>query len=617
MVSVDKVKKRVENQSDSREFVWLAQQLFQNGNAADALVVVNKGLQYFEDDLAGKILQAKIKLSLGDLDHSKQLWEDLFNKYPSQLISSKNLMEIALQENDLEGSRRYFNHIKSVDPLFSINHEVETPEIDVTDVSIEEEINPELTAPELSEEVKENEPELSLPDLELNTDASLDFSAEVPSEAEELNLSIDEDMQLDSDAVGDALDDIFGEENDEFNLDSSSQGNPEATESIEVTQDESAPESLELPLNQNESAPLEFQAPTSETQVVELPKLELEDDDEFDFGSDPEPELPGLVENEPIAEALPPTQVQVEEDKEEVVTGTDVSDALDEIFGELEEDEFDESLLGASDQERVVPSANNPNDISKDNTETSVSTDEAQDIFEDSEEVLDQIIETKAHESELNLESTEVSESQEEESHDESLILKEPEQDPAPSALAEDLGDAVVSELDALFEEEDEDEPEDKSSFTQGDYDLENDDTFGEFEPVQEETNSAIDELETLEEANDEIFGEFDESESSSNEFYNIEGEEANNGLDDSALDGLDLDDEIDESIFEDPTAPQAEDVVERPTVTLAEIYFGQELFDRSLKMYQELAEADPQDEKLKLRIEEIKKHMDELDSSK
>jgi hypothetical protein len=122
----------------------------------------------------------------------------------------------------------------------------------------------------------------------------------------------------------------------------------------------------------------------------------------------------------------------------------------------------------------------------------------------------------------------------------------------------------------------------------------------------------------------DDVFGEensLGELSDSGTDFYNIVGEDALDSefdLEGVALDDIKISEEIQDSLPEilslDVSTETKINVTEdqtTPTVTLAEIYFEQELYDRSIEMYQDLIKIEGDNGVYQTRIEEIKKHID------
>lgn len=636
MVELSKVQQRVAENPDSREFTWLASELVKSGRLEDAIAILNKGIQFYPKHLPALILKAKAIHSLasstsGDLTEAKSLWLDINQTFPSTLISLKGLMEIALEENDLELSRKYYNELKHIDPYVSLtslsndtptdhpplmDSELDLSSEDIIDEFVLDESPVDVSSHEVATDTESEALDLvsgadlenELPPLDL-TNAEVDLTDEDSEFNFEVDQNTESEMELDSQAVGAALDDIFGDDNDDFAFSEPIQK--------ETDPDNDLVENLEL------NSPMSEIQDMAKPEKVDLPTLQLEDDEELSFSE--EESLFGEEAKElTISEEPATSNVPAEDD---LLTGTDVSDALDEIFGELEDDDFDESLLGSSDTERIVPKASTPEDV-----ELSASTDDAEDIFGDSEETLDILVESTDDE-----------------------ILNPPQ-----NSLVDDdienkgsisgMGDAVADELDSIFGDESDDEftelidshteggstivdsspsmaqeevsVESESSedsedsegltLTQGDYVTDTDSEGLEFVPVEEEANSVVDELTTLDSIDEDIFSGIEET-NEGDDFYDITGE-ANSGSffeDNESLSSLDIDEDIDESIFEDPTSPTGGATPEKPTATLAEIYFQQELYEKALEIYQTLSASENQSIDYSERMNEIKKQID------
>lgn len=630
MVELSKVQQRVAENPDSREFTWLASELVKLGRLEDAIAALNSGIQFYPNHLPALILKAKAIQSLssstsGDLTEAKSLWLEINHKYPSAIISLKSLMEIALEENDLELSRKYYNELKHIDPFvssLSLSSDIPTEPVSTMDSDLDlssEDIIDEFVLDESPADLtsQQVDTESSMGDLELDTSLEdelppLDLmktEVDLADDNSEFNFEVEQstesEMELDSQAVGAALDDIFGDDTDDFTF-------PESTQND--TDSDSHKDTSEL----NPSVPEIQESATPEK--VELPPLELEDDEELSF-SEEESLFGDEIEDLTFSEAPVTSEAPASADvsaKDDLLTGADVSDALDEIFGELEDDDFDESLLGSSDTERIVPKASTPEDIELNSSES-----DAEDIFGDSEETLDILVESTDDE-----------------------VLNPPDvagidDDLESKDSMTGMGDAVVDELDSIFGDESDDEftelleantgiesastniasntsheevsddPE-SLTLTQGDYVTDTSSEELEFVPVEEEDHSVVDELTTLDSIDEDIFSGLEET-NEGDDFYDITGE-ANSGSlfeDNESLSSLDIDEDIDESIFEDPTSPTGGATPEKPTATLAEIYFQQELYEKALEIYQTLSASGNQSIDYSERINEIKKQID------
>ena len=411
-----------------------------------------------------------------------------------------------------------------------------------------------------------------------------------------------DDLGVDGSSLESALDNVFGELDEDFNFSSDddlgviTEAPPEPNEQSWLAADEVVEEPIE--------------------EIVKLPILDLVDDDDDFYFSEPElaqdtaksnyeldvdlgGESLAEVSAEPKAELESKIQLESEivselkiesnqvEKAEEIITGDDVSDALDEIFGELEDDTFDSSLMSA---------------------DTNPSLD---DIFQDSDKVIEEMVGSKdlIDVPPEGAKVLEVSETEQE-------VELETEQENTPSSIPDDLSSAVIAELDALFDDDDdlkivetniEIEAESAHLFTNNFENKEADELF--------DNNKRVD---------DDVFGEensLGELSDSGTDFYNIEGADALDSefdLEGVALDDIKISEEIQDSLPEilslDVSTETKINVTEdqtTPTVTLAEIYFEQELYDRSIEMYQDLIKIEGDNGAYQTRIEEIKKHID------
>ena len=123
-------------------------------------------------------------------------------------------------------------------------------------------------------------------------------------------------------------------------------------------------------------------------------------------------------------------------------------------------------------------------------------------------------------------------------------------------------------------------------------------------EPVAEEAPSA--ELDSIDsEVSNAFKGLFDEDDSLP------ESDEPNNNGVDYLMSG-DSDDEVAASLVENADAPLSRGATDLDdslnTRTLADIYMEQGVYDKALDIYTDLAKKNPDNEKIKSRLEEVKK---------
>lgn len=564
MVSLAKVKKRVESHSESREYLWLAGQLMEQGDLDEALLIVNRGLQYHDHDLVGFVLLANIKQARGDLDDAKDLWTHLLDQYPSMVRPIKGLFEIALETNNIEESRLYYEKLRAIDPFYIPKRDCEIvgshPADDVGLPSLESDT---LELSSCDENEKFNTEKFDNDIIEdtlvaiksessaLEAHSMSSINAEETENLSNIEQATEGDTSLvDSTDVEGAFDDIFGDDDREDFV-------------LPDTIDQESSEAIALK-NPEEESSHKHDINHSVAEVIELPILDLIDDEDEELGFLTESTVEIVNDDESEEDVTHETRFSDElnldsliadkdnsTSQDDLVTGSDVSDALDEIFGHLEEDAFDEALLGASDSERVVPGQYSS----------------------------------------------------------ETRVKDECTSQPSESMLVDPDTDA---ELDSLFVDADNNaDPVDSSGesiFVSSEFDMDEDDVDRSkiFNPIEEVREDPADELIALDDHM---------SQPQAEQYFNLEGDEATSSSEPiPEFLSLGDEDDIDESIFEDPTASEAHDSSETPTVTLAEIYYEQELFSRSIAMYEELIAMESGNpscvSRYQLRIKEIKNQM-------
>ncbi len=619
-VTLESLKKIIGKKKKSRLFVWLADLERGAGNLDAAMQILDSGLREYPDMLQAHLIRSVILLEQGNLDAALEACDIILQMQPTCLSALRRKGEIYEKQGDEVSRNKYYRLVHDIDPLDMFWKEeyavlpVEEPAVEETEESLflPEDDSSEgfLLMPEeeqstdedpfqifnaLGQEDAVEEDSLSEA-LENSLNDALEQVDLQDSAAQDTPLSIDDEAMSGSD-VSSAISDFFGSADDDFFEE----------ESLEESKPASPFSRLEIPESLEDPEPAEevqqnFESSFEKSAEV-VPEESVELDSAFDFllGED---ELP---EESPSA-----FEKSAESASEEVGLDT----AFDSLLGEDELPEespsafeksaesvseevgldtaFD-SLLGEDELPEEAPSA-------FEKSAESVSEEAIVDVPEDSL-AMDLDEEPTESLSDL-LGNTEVKDEsgvanafdslfgKEELVDDDELSLPEAksvEPEIQTSAVEKrevpsELSAEVSSSLDALFGDDDDDL---------------------ELPSLSTETQVAQDDASEK--------GAFDTL------FNAAEDEEEDLSLGQDKVDFLmsgDSEDEVASALLKDAQASledNGENIDEHlNTATLAEIYFEQGLLQKSLDIYQDLHEKNPEDEQIANRLSEVQKACDE-----
>lgn len=588
--TIDSLKKAIGKKKKSRLFVWLADLEREAGNYDSALKILDEGLQEFPDMAHAYLVRSNVLMAQKNYDAALEACDAILKINPTCLSAIRRKGDIYAELGDEMARNKYYRLVHYIDPLdmfwkeeYSVVPEEvveeslsEEPLILPDDASSDELLIPTEESEEdpfgmldslIPEETTEEESlsdalENSLQDVLENDSFNEQGQVEAP-------VSLEEDAMSGSD-VSSAISDFFGAEDDDL-FEESKPASPFSNIEIPVSLED--PE----PAVQEESAsPFEKSAETSVEESLEVPPTEETSvglDSAFDalLGEDELPE-------ESVSSFEKSAEISVEESleapqKEEVSTSVESdfavpppaidldeasSESLADLLGTTEvKDEtgissaFD-SLFGEDDdllEEELKPYK----PVEKEIEEPATSS--LDDLVDDEELTLPSAAEIKS----------------------EPILTKAEDSREIPSELSAE----VSSSLDALFGDDDDD--------------LE----LPVAKPAVAEPEENTGAFKTL----------FDSSEE-----QELELQDGQDKVD--FLMSGDSEDEVSAALLKDPSASlieNGENIDERlNTPTLAEIYFEQGLYQKSLDIYLDLHEKDPDDEQIAKRLSEIQSAYDE-----
>ena len=619
-VTLESLKKIIGKKKKSRLFVWLADLERGAGNLDAAMQILDSGLREYPDMLQAHLIRSVILLEQGNLDAALEACDMILQMQPTCLSALRRKGEIYEKQGDEVSRNKYYRLVHDIDPLDMFWKEeyavlpVEEPAVEETEESLflPEDDSSEgfLLMPE-EEQAADEDPfqifnalgqedaveEDSLSEaLENSLNDALEQVDLQDSAAQDIPLSIDDEAMSGSD-VSSAISDFFGSADDDFFEEESLEESKPASPFSRLEN----PESLEDP-EPAEEVQQNFESSFEKSAEV-VPEESVELDSAFDslLGED---ELP---EESPSA-----FEKSAESASEEVGLDT----AFDSLLGEDELPEespsafeksaesvseevgldtaFD-SLLGEDELPEESPSA-------FEKSAESVSEEVAVDLPEDSlamdldeeptESLSDLLGNTEVKDESGVANAFDTLFGKEELVDDDELSLPEAksvEPEIQTSAVEKrevpsELSAEVSSSLDALFGDDDDDL---------------------ELPSLSTETQVAQDDASEK--------GAFDTL------FNAAEDEEEDLSLGQDKVDFLmsgDSEDEVASALLKDAQASledNGENIDEHlNTATLAEIYFEQGLLQKSLDIYQDLHEKNPEDEQIANRLSEVQKACDE-----
>ena len=571
--TVESLRKTIGKKKQTQAFAWLADLMRASGDLDGALQCVQAGLEAFPENIEGQLVLSKILVEKQDWDGVIQACEFVLLRNPYCLSALRRLGDAYAQKHD-EGNRNYYYQLlHDLDPLDPFWREEYAPQIDIA--SAEDSVAPAvaMTAaaePSLEDLLKE------APPLDLDGGSVFEKAPEKFVPAQEETLPAEEKTDLSSQEAS-------TDEDPFSNL--SSLVSSEEEKDNEVSFDD-----LEHSLD---DAIAGF-APT-DTSKDEFPTDEIEGSDISSalsgiFGSaeTEEPEAP-VGQNAP-AEASPLADIPMEETPVQEEKAQSLSDAFDDIFGE---DELPEEFVlskPAAPAAETAPSA--PETFSADALDEK--TNEESPRAEELPSLEKGGLFEKSSSADLELPKTE-----------------EKQEEPSEAKAEESLETSVENSLDSLFGEDDDlpvenlnvqPKTEESGLFEKS--------SSADVELAKTE-EKADDSLEnSVESSFDNLFGKNSDDELSLDDLKleeapapektpaEVKKETTLDNSVDSSFDHI-FGKDSDDALLEDPTTS---------TRTLAEIYFGQGVYDEAIKIYKDLLRKNPEDAALKDRLAEIEK---------
>ena len=619
-VTLESLKKIIGKKKKSRLFVWLADLERGAGNLDAAMQILDSGLREYPDMLQAHLIRSVILLEQGNLDAALEACDIILQMQPTCLSALRRKGEIYEKQGDEVSRNKYYRLVHDIDPLDMFWKEeyavlpVEEPAVEETEESLflPEDDSSEgfLLMPEeeqsadedpfqifnaLGQEDAVEEDSLSEA-LENSLNDALEQVDLQDSAAQDTPLSIDDEAMSGSD-VSSAISDFFGSADDDFFEE----------ESLEESKPASPFSRLEIPESLEDPEPAEEVQQNFESSFEKSAEVVPEESVELDTAFD------SLLGEDELPEESPSAfEKSAESASEEVGLDT----AFDSLLGEDELPEespsafeksaesaseevgldtaFD-SLLGEDELPEEAPSA-------FEKSAESVSEEAIVDVPEDSfsmdldeeptESLSDLLGNTEVKDETGVANAFDTLFGKEELADDDELSLPEAksvEPEIQTSAVEKrevpsELSAEVSSSLDALFGDDDDDL---------------------ELPSLSTETQVAQDDASEK--------GAFDTL------FNAAEDAEEDLSLGQDKVDFLmsgDSEDEVASALLKDAQASledNGENIDEHlNTATLAEIYFEQGLLQKSLDIYQDLHEKNPEDEQIANRLSEVQKACDE-----
>ena len=627
-VTLDSLKKSIGKKKKSRLFVWVADLEREAGNLDSALKILDEGLKEFPDMAHAHLIRSVVFMAQGNFESALEACDAILKVNPTCLSALRRKGDIYAELGDEMARNKYYRLVHDIDPLDMFWK-------DEYSVMPEEE----QALPELSDEPlllpEDSSEDILLPQEESEEDPFQMLSALMPEEGNEedalsdalensLNDALEKEsfFEKDSEAsaepieeavsgsdVSSAISDFFGAEEDLF--EEAKPASPFSNIEIPVSLEDPEPE-----VQESTPSPFEMSAFEKSAESVPAEESSVGLETAFDslLGEDELPEEPSSFEKS--AESVP---------AEESSVGLET--AFDSLLGEDEPPEepssFEKSAEAVPAAESSVGLETEPNDdlaafavpapaldldeepaeslsdllgasVEKDETGISSAFDS---LFGEEDELLDDAslkAFAKNEQEEKAVESSPLMELDEDE-----LSLpaaNEVKSDPLFTTTEErtipsELSAEVSSSLDALFGDDDDDLelPTMKQTSSQ--------ESLGAVSHDESEEMAGA--FKTLFNSDDDLLEE------------KVEGQDKVDVL----MSG-DSDDEVAAALLKDPMASlleNGENIDERlNTATLAEIYFEQGLYQKSLEIYQDLHEKNPEDEQIQKRLSEIQEAFDE-----
>ena len=619
-VTLESLKKIIGKKKKSRLFVWLADLERGAGDLDAAMQILDSGLREYPDMLQAHLIRSVILLEQGNLDAALEACDIILQMQPTCLSALRRKGEIYEKQGDEVSRNKYYRLVHDIDPLDMFWKEeyavlpVEEPAVEETEESLflPEDDSSEgfLLMPEeeqstdedpfqifnaLGQEDAVEEDSLSEA-LENSLNDALEQVDLQDSAAQDTPLSIDDEAMSGSD-VSSAISDFFGSADDDFFEE----------ESLEASKPASPSSRLEIPESLEDPEPAEEVQQNFESSFEKSAEVVPEESVELDSAFD------SLLGEDELPEESPSAfEKSAESDSEEVGLDT----AFDSLLGEDELPEespsafeksaesaseevgldtaFD-SLLGEDELPEEAPSAfeKSAESVSEEAIVDVPEDSLAMDLDEEPTESLSDLLGNTEVKDETGVANAfDTLFGKEELADDDELSLPEAksvEPEIQTSAVEKrevpsELSAEVSSSLDALFGDDDDDL---------------------ELPSLSTETQVAQDDASEK--------GAFDTL------FNATEDAEEDLSLGQDKVDFLmsgDSEDEVASALLKDAQASledNGENIDEHlNTATLAEIYFEQGLLQKSLDIYQDLHEKNPEDEQIANRLSEVQKACDE-----
>jgi tetratricopeptide (TPR) repeat protein len=585
-VTLESLKKIIGKKKKSRLFVWLADLERGAGNLDAAMQILDSGLREYPDMLQAHLIRSVILLEQGNLDAALEACDIILQMQPTCLSALRRKGEIYEKQGDEVSRNKYYRLVHDIDPLDMFWKEeyavlpVEEPAVEETEESLflPEDDSSEgfLLMPEeeqsadedpfqifnaLGQEDAVEEDSLSEA-LENSLNDALEQVDLQDSAAQDTPLSIDDEAMSGSD-VSSAISDFFGSADDDFFEE----------ESLEASKPASPFSRLEIPESLEDPEPAEEVQQNFESSFEKSAEVVPEESVELDSAFD------SLLGEDELPEESPSAfEKSAESASEEVGLDT----AFDSLLGE---DELPEEAPSAFEKSAESVSEEAIVDVPEDSL--------AMDLDEEPTESLSDLLGNTEVKDETGVANAfDTLFGKEELADDDELSLPEAksvEPEIQTSAVEKrevpsELSAEVSSSLDALFGDDDDDL---------------------ELPSLSTETQVAQDDASEK--------GAFDTL------FNAAEDAEEDLSLGQDKVDFLmsgDSEDEVASALLKDAQASledNGENIDEHlNTATLAEIYFEQGLLQKSLDIYQDLHEKNPEDEQIANRLSEVQKACDE-----
>ena len=551
-VTLESLKKIIGKKKKSRLFVWLADLERGAGNLDAAMQILDSGLREYPDMLQAHLIRSVILLEQGNLDAALEACDIILQMQPTCLSALRRKGEIYEKQGDEVSRNKYYRLVHDIDPL---------------DMFWKEEY---AVLPVEEPAVEETEESLFLPEDDSSEGFLLMPEEEQSADEDPFQIfnALGQEDAVEEDSLSEALENSLNDALEQVDLqDSAAQDTPlsiddEAMSGSDVS---SAISDFFGSADDDffEEESLEESKPASPFSRLEIPES-LED-------PEPAEEVQQNFESsfEKSAEVVPEESVELDSAFDSLLGEDELPEESPSAFEKSAESVSEEAIVDVPEDSFSMDLDEEPTESLSDllgNTEVKDETGVANafDTLFGKEELADDdelsLPEAKSVEPEIQTSAVEKRE--------------------VPSELSAE----VSSSLDALFGDDDDDL---------------------ELPSLSTETQVAQDDASEK--------GAFDTL------FNAAEDAEEDLSLGQDKVDFLmsgDSEDEVASALLKDAQASledNGENIDEHlNTATLAEIYFEQGLLQKSLDIYQDLHEKNPEDEQIANRLSEVQKACDE-----